>query len=294
MNSRTLTVLFADVSGRESLYQSQGNTEAHRLVSDFLQCIREIIELHDGVLLRTVGDALLASFSTTDSAYLASMAIQKAHQLGKLSVSVGFYHGDVVSDNGDVFGEAVNLAARVAAYAKGGEICTTKASVAQLSVQHQSNTQFFDTVEFRGINRPMSVFRVNCDTTLVEPVVAASAKTPSPSRNDFALDVFFQEQRYRIDTQNPVLTLGRAEENDITIDIECASRNHARIELAGGRFVIHDSSTNGTYLSRVGVFPELILREQAPLDNSGSVGLGFKPDTDTSNIIEFEISPVLA
>jgi len=139
MTSQTLTVLFADLAASARLYQTQGDVEAHQLVSDSLRCMHNVVDQQHGTLLRSVGDAVLASFQHADSAYLAAIDIQKAHQGLNLPVRVGFHHGKVIHDGGDVYGSAVNLAARVAAFCKADEICTTEDTIRQLTVKPRSH-----------------------------------------------------------------------------------------------------------------------------------------------------------
>lgn len=292
MNSQILTVLFADLAGSTHLYQTKGDVEAHQRVSDSLQCMRVAVERHRGTLLRTVGDAVLASFEQADAAYLASVDIQREHQALSLSVRVGFHHGPVIPDGGDVYGNAVNLAARVAAFAEANEICTTEDTVAQLSIRHRSYALFLDSVDFKGISTPMPVYRIQWTDDQAETAIVTSVSRTKRYQTNLVLDLMIGANRIRIDSDNPAVTFGRSVENDVIIDIESASRNHAKIEFVRGRFLIHDSSTNGTYLIRSGFSPEFIRRESASLDNFGSIGLGFIPDSETQHIIEFRCTTV--
>ena len=292
MSSRTLTVLFADLAGSTRLYQTIGDVEAHQRITDSLQCMRRVIERHQGVLLRTVGDAVLASFDYTDAAYLAAVDIQREHQSLSLSVRVGFHHGEVIPDAGDVYGNAVNLAARVASFAEADEICTTEDAVAQLSIRHRSNALFLDRVDFKGISIPMPVYRVQWSEDVAETAIISAADRTQRYQTNMVLDLLIGAKRLRVDGTNPVITFGRAWNNDVIIDTESASRNHAKIELARGRFLIHDSSTNGTYLVRGGFSPEFIRREATSLYNFGSIGLGFNPGVQSLHVIEFRVTTV--
>ena len=290
MTSQTLTVLFADLAGSTRLYQTQGDQEAHQRVTDSLACMRVAVERHGGTLLRTVGDAVLASFEQTDHAYLASVDIQQEHQLLSMSVRVGFHHGDVIPDAGDVYGNAVNIAARVASFAEADEICTTEEAVAQLSIRFRSQALFLDRVDFKGVNDPLPVYRIQwANDTAATAIIMAQSRTQRYQTN-MVLELLIGARRIRVGTQNPVVTFGRAHDNDVQIEAESASRNHARIEMVRGRFLIHDSSTNGTYLVRGGFSTEFLRRESASLDNFGSIGLGFSPAHDLQHVIEYRVT----
>ncbi|MFK7860716.1 MAG: adenylate/guanylate cyclase domain-containing protein [Granulosicoccus sp.] len=293
MSSQTLTVLFADLAGSTRLYQTEGDVEAHQRVSDSLQCMRKIVEHRGGTLLRTVGDAVLASFHQTDAAYLAAVDIQHAHKAMNLSVRVGFHYGNVIPDGGDVYGNAVNLAARVAAFAEADEICTTEDAVAQLSVRHRNAASFLDKVDFKGIESPMAVYRIQwTDDDSGHTMIVTGVSHTERYQTNLVLDLLIADKRIRIDKDNPLVTFGRSADNDVVIDIDPASRNHAKVEMARGRFMIHDHSTNGTYLVRGGYTPEFIRRESTSLDNFGSIGLGFNPDDSSEYVIEFRVTTV--
>ncbi|MFK8078872.1 MAG: adenylate/guanylate cyclase domain-containing protein [Granulosicoccus sp.] len=292
MTSQTLTILFADLAGSTRLYQTEGDVEAHQRVTDSLQCMRTIVENRQGTLLRTVGDAVLASFTETDAACLAAIDIQKAHQAMNMSVRVGFHHGDVIPDGGDVYGNAVNLAARVAAFAEADEICTTEDAVAQLSVKYRAKALYLDKVDFKGIASPMPVYRLQWDIDSSHTVIVTAVSHTERYQTNLVLDLLIGAQRIRVNTDNPVVTVGRAEDNDVVIDIDSASRKHAKIEMARGRFLINDHSTNGTFLVRGGFTPEFIRRESTSLDNFGSIGLGFNPDDSADQVIEFRVTTV--
>lgn len=292
MTIQTMTVLFADLAGSTRLYQTRGDVEAHQRVTDSLQCMREAVERHCGKLLRTVGDAVLASFELTDAAYQAAVDIQRKHLALNLSVRVGFHHGEVIPDAGDVYGNAVNLAARVAAFAEADEICTTEDAVAQLSIKHRSCAHYLDRVDFKGISAPMKVYRIQWTDDSAETAIVTAGSSTQRYQNNLVLDLLIGAKRIRIDTECPVVTIGRALDNDVIVDIESASRNHAKIELVRGRFLVQDASTNGTYLIRGGFLSEFIRRESASLENFGSIGLGFKPDANSHNVIKYRMNTV--
>lgn len=292
MTSKILTVLFADLAESSQLYQNQGDVEAHQQVSDSLRCTRHAVEHHDGTILRTVGDAVLASFDHTDLAYKAALEIQRAHQMLKMSVRVGFHHGNVILDGGDVYGSAVNLAARVAAFCKADEICTTEATIRQLSIKQRSKTEYLGRVDFKGINSPKPVYRIQWGNDDYETLIATAPSHTDRYQTNLVLDLIVGAERIRMDSNNPVVSFGRSTGNDVSVNIEPASRNHAKIEMAKGRFVIQDHSTNGTYIVRGGSNSKFIRRESAALENFGCIGLGFSPADDSQHIIEFDISAV--
>ncbi|MFK7893432.1 MAG: adenylate/guanylate cyclase domain-containing protein [Granulosicoccus sp.] len=278
MSSYHLTVLFADLVGSTHLYQLHGDASAYRKVSHSLQWMKTLIEKNDGRLLRTIGDSALASFMDTDAAYRAAVDIQRKHEEMELSVRIGFHVGEVIRKDGDVYGNAVNLAARVADIAKADEICVTEAAIGYLCAAHRSNSHFINKFNFKGVRQPVSVYRVswNHDSELTAIVASASGMTAVAAQQSLELRV--GSVKLSISSHNPTLTMGRAEENDLVVDGEHASRYHARIELTQGRYLLHDTSTNGTYISSGDGAPEFVLRETFTLAQNGVIGLGVSPD----------------
>jgi len=294
MTKKSLTVLFADLAESANLYQTQGDLEAHQHVSESLRCMRKVIDSQKGRLLRTVGDAVLASFKSSNSAFQAAIGIQREHKKLNLPVRVGFHHGSVIQDDGDVYGSAVNLAARVAAFCEANEICTTEDTIRRLSIDYQSKSEYLDRVDFKGISVPIPVYRVQWEIDNAHTAVAIAQSHTDRKKTNLALFLLIGVEQFRLDNNNPMITFGRANDNDVSLNIEPASRNHASIELANGRFIIKDHSTNGTYIVRGGQNSEFIRRESTALENFGRIGLGFSPDENPRQVIEFSVSNVVS
>ncbi len=290
MKSKLLAVLFADVSDSTMLYQTQGDISAHKSISESLHCMKSAIESHGGTLLRTVGDSALASFPESDAACEAAVDMQRGHAALSLSVRVGFHYGEVIPDSGDVYGNAVNLAARVAAFAEADEICTTEEAIVRLSLKHRTNTHYLDNVSFKGVSQPMPVYRVNWKADSAHTVIITGAPSHERYRNTGVLELSVDGQRMLVDQKCPLLNFGRSTENDVVIDSELASRYHASIELLRGRYVLHDSSTNGTYVMKNGTAPEFVRRESIALDQSGAIGLGFSPIDGSAHVITYRVN----
>jgi hypothetical protein len=282
-------VLFADLSDSTRLYQTQGDVRAHQQVSQSLQCMKSEIERHSGSLLRTVGDAALASFNSSDDACEAAIAIQRAHHNLGLTARVGFHFGEVIADSGDIYGNAVNVAARIAAFAEAKEICTSDSVIAKLSHRHRVNTRFLDRVRFKGVSTEVSVYRVNWQTDSAQTAIVSPDAVTQAIEHERSLELFIENRCVRVDAEHPLCTIGRASESDVVIESESASRNHASVELNRGRFVLNDFSTNGTYLINDEAGTTLIRRESVILDNQGSIGLGFDPNLETANAIKYKV-----
>ena len=119
MSDRLGTVLFADVSGSTSLYETAGDSAALEAISTCLGAARAATEAWGGRVVKTMGDEVMSIFPGPDAAANAAADIQvridalPALAGKKLGVRIGFHHGPVLQRDDDVFGDTVNLAARI-------------------------------------------------------------------------------------------------------------------------------------------------------------------------------------
>src|SRR4051812_15831756 len=120
LRSRFVAVLFADVSGSTKLYETQGDTIGHRTVRGCVEAMRRATEGEGGRVVKTIGDEVMAVFGKADAAARAAIAMHRVvEQLPevagtKLTLRIGFHGGPVLQKENDIFGDTVNLAARLA------------------------------------------------------------------------------------------------------------------------------------------------------------------------------------
>jgi class 3 adenylate cyclase/YHS domain-containing protein len=126
MDSTAATFLFADIAGFTALTEAHGDEEAATLVADFCDAVRG--ELPAGAAhVKTIGDAIMLRIP--DPGEAIQLGLKITHELmpghGAPAVRVGLHHGSAIEREGDYFGAAVNLAARVSGVATGGEVLLT-------------------------------------------------------------------------------------------------------------------------------------------------------------------------
>ena len=117
-----VTILFTDVEGSTALRTRLGDGPAHRLLRQAEDIVRGQLEAHDGVEVKGTGDGHMVWFASPRKAVACAVAIQRALEGHAVRIRMGLNTGEVTPDGGDLYGEAVNAAARVAAKAAGGEI----------------------------------------------------------------------------------------------------------------------------------------------------------------------------
>ncbi len=126
------TFLFADIAGYTALTEAHGDEEAATLVADFCAAVKSELPSIGGSHIKTIGDALLLRIPDPGDAIVLGLRI--THELmtghGSPAMRVGLHHGSAVERDGDYFGATVNLAARVAGLASGGEVLVTARTAA--------------------------------------------------------------------------------------------------------------------------------------------------------------------
>lgn len=287
-------ILFADVAGSTRLYEKLGDAEARHTVERCLKRVRLAVEGCHGRVVKTIGDAILAVFADTESCLQAACQMQQRvadlPRVGGMviAIRVGFHSGPVLEENADIFGDAVNVAARMADIAKAGQIIATASSIERLTPLARQAARELEAVPVKGKSEPVRVceviWRNEGDLTLMRPVAAAVKK---PARAELRLrhatcDVVLAGNW-------DVLILGRDKAADVVIADPLASRQHARIERRGDKIVLVEQSTNGTWLTFAGESERPLRREEITLERSGRISFGH-PWREDSETVEFSIT----
>lgn len=135
---RSLTLLFTDLKGSTQLYDKTGDIRAYTFVREHFKVLTEAVKRHNGALVKTMGDAIMASFNEpTDAAQAALEMMQGMDSLNAdlkaeghdTGLKVGLHEGPALAvtadERLDYFGQTVNVAARVQGQAEAGEIVLT-------------------------------------------------------------------------------------------------------------------------------------------------------------------------
>jgi len=171
------TFVFADIAGFTALTEAHGDEEAVALVEAFIDRVCGELPSIAGEHVKTIGDALMLRIPHPGDAILLGLDVsqQTLGSHGAVPVRVGLHHGPSVERNGDYFGAAVNLAARVAGVAAGGEVLVsgpTAALVPDLEgVVYESRGRH----QLRNVSEPLELFTVlrldaNTERLPIDPV----------------------------------------------------------------------------------------------------------------------------
>lgn len=123
----TLTLMFSDIEGSTRLNRELGDDAFARLLGRHDALVRELVGAHDGHVVKTQGDGFLAVFRDAHDGVACALELQEvlaepSHTGTVLALRMGLHTGAAVTGDGDVFGESVAFAARVAARADGGDV----------------------------------------------------------------------------------------------------------------------------------------------------------------------------
>ena len=159
------TILFTDVEGSTALTQRLGDAKARELLREHERIVREALKAHGGSEVKTMGDGFMASFSSATKALECAIAMQRAFSEHNesaeepIKVRVGLNAGEPIAEDDDLFGTAVNEAARITATADGGEILVSDV-VRQLA--KGKDFLFADRGEtsLKGFDEPVRLFEV--------------------------------------------------------------------------------------------------------------------------------------
>ena len=299
------TVLFADLRGSTSMYETLGNTDATAVVTQSVSLLARIIGHHGGRVVKTLGDGLMAMFPASAAAVAAADEMHEslerigapgdgalaAHsRLVPLRLQVGLAHGEVIEMSGDVFGDAVNVAARLIEHAGDNETLVTAVVLDGLDAATQLRFRSLDRMQLRGRVEPVHVHLMETTRRFGDTASTAFGDFAATLPEAEGIRLVWLDQNRVFAGTNLTLVLGRSPQATYIIDDTRVSRSHARIVWHGGTFLLTDLSYNGTYV-RFDHDPEIIglRRGNCTLHGSGIIGLGASPSEAASPCVRFEI-----
>jgi len=292
----TLAILFADIAKSTHLYETLGDKLAKSVIDQCIGVMAKVTMIHNGTVIKTIGDEIMCTFPTAQDAIEAGKDMHEALQDMTLSakpdmpppnIYVGIQYGPVIREEGDVFGDAVNVAARMVAMAKQRQIITTEQTVAALPPGHPYEVRCIDKTTVKGKSGEMDIFEVVWEQHDVTVMLDDSLDSTPKLR--FFLELTFGAQVVAVDETKPSASLGRQIHNDLVVNDNRVSRTHARIEYRKGKFFLIDQSTNGTFALIQGKKPVQLRRDETQLLGNGIIGLGREVTADSAAAVHYAI-----
>jgi hypothetical protein len=255
--------------------------------------MREETERQSGRVVKTIGDEAMSVFESPDAAADAASAMQERISNSmvvegrSIQIRTGFHFGPVIVEaDGDVYGDAVNTAARMAGQAKAGQILTTAGTVAQLSPVWQASTRQIDRAVVKGKRDEIDMMELIWQRENVTRMATSWTSSVGPRSNSRLL-LRYRDQEAEISESNPSVVMGRAEENDLVIKHTLISRMHAKVEYRKGNFVLVDQSINGTYVRTAEGEELFVRRDNYPIKGAGIIALGQRLPPESPDAISF-------
>ncbi len=283
-----LAVLFADISGSTRLYDTLGDQIARAKIEQCLTLLDGIARRHGGEVIKTIGDEIMCGFPSAAQAVEAAMAMQQTMVDGNggQRIRVGLHFGEVIRENGDIFGDAVNVAARMAGLAAADQIMTTRQTADSLPPALRASIRYLGLTTVKGKREDIqiceAIWKTDAELTMMPTTL------PGMTRGGRAASLTLNHagQQLTLTPQHPATVVGRDKTCAMVVDDPLASRHHARIELRNGKFILADQSTNGTYLNQDGktIF---LHREEIPLTGSGIFSLGHNSKPDAPEAVQY-------
>ena len=293
--TQPIAIVFADVSNSTRLFEERGDVEARRIIAAVLTALSEVVQRNGGTVIKTIGDEVMCTFPAAVDAIVAACGMQRrvtqdpTFLRDALGIRIGLHHGDALLESGDVYGDAVNTAARMAALAKRDQIVTTASTFRGSTSVGGMRARSLGRTRVRGKLLPIEIVDViwQEDTSSVTMVQRAIRVEDNTDRSQ-TLTLRFRGQVIELAPTSPPFAMGRDASNALVVDAEWVSRIHASIEYKNGHYMLADQSTNATYVQFADDEELRLHRDEVHLRKSGAVSLGQSISAGSANILYFQ------
>lgn len=290
-----LAILFADVVGSTNLYEVLGDIRARQTVARCIDAMKQATDRCNGSVIKTMGDEIMATFTTPDDAMNAARMMQVTIandsdlvvEGAPVAIRIGCHYGPVVVEDKDIFGSAVHTANRMTSQAKASQIITTRDTVEKLSPEWQNSSRQIDVTIVKGQSEQVALYEVLWQKEDVTKMVPTLDWNDSPNAQVGSVTLTCQGREAIVDKAHPGANLGRSDDNEVVVKGNLISRLHARVEFQRNRFVLIDQSTNGTFVLTSAGEELFVRRDSVTLTGEGIIGLGRQVEKDMPDAIYY-------
>ncbi|MEC7736275.1 MAG: adenylate/guanylate cyclase domain-containing protein, partial [Candidatus Neomarinimicrobiota bacterium] len=184
---RLAAIVFTDICGFTEL-MSRDETKAMALLEQQRALLKPIIRNFNGEWLKEIGDGVLIAFPSPVKAVTCSLEIQRilAHN-SELTIRIGIHIGDVIQKDGDVFGDAVNIASRLEPLAEPGGICVSERVHEDIENKPDISTSFQEEQLLKGVEKPIKVYSIFTQMGTAPERAEKPAETKSKIKPNYGL-----------------------------------------------------------------------------------------------------------
>jgi class 3 adenylate cyclase len=250
-------ILVVAIAGREALCGKIGTEETQRAVDRCLSRAIRAAEALGGRLVETRWSEIVAEFSDADTALQSAIEMQnRVTELPpvsglRLTLQIGLSYGTANEQAASPFGPIVEMADNLAKLAEPGQIVACIRAQTALSDDLKNRFDVY-CLEWKTAKSTLQDALPNASGP--DGTTAGGVDRPAG-----ILILKFNGQIYRLDDNNPVIRIGRLEDNHVILKGNHASRHHANIRRRGKQVIFTDTSTNGTFVSFKNAPPHLLL-----------------------------------
>lgn len=272
-----LTILFADICRSTTLFDQLGDETALDLVVQALQLAGEIAKQENGTVIGTIGDEVMCTFNQPEAALAAASRIHGAVQQNPsmqqhhLAMRIGINTGTVLSLSNSVYGDTVNIAARLSQQAKANQSLVSSSTAVNVGEGLRGQLRLVGQLTLQGKAGPLEVHELLGEHS--EEEITEVADNRKVVTRAFLMEARYLTRQMRFDPMLVRFVFGRSMDCDQVIDHPTISREHAEFLYRNGQFVLRDFSTNGSFLVQ-GTKTERLHRSSAELKGKGQIYLG--------------------
>lgn len=284
-------ILFADISGSTSLYEKFGDATAQSQIGARLEKISAAVVTAGGWVIKSIGDELMCAFHDPLAAVQVSRAVHELMEseagMGgiRLTTRIGIHYGPAISKDNDLFGDAVNVAARVTALTKAQQTLTTEQTIDALKPEQRTQTRMLDRRQVKGKDEFLVLHEVLWQQENLTEL--HSNRTYGASAAAQCLVLTYQDNSRIVTPGSGSFVIGRDTGCHLQLATTMASRQHGKIEHRMGKFIFVDHSANGTYVRMPDISSLFLHREEVPLFGTGALSCGEKMRDDNPHLIHF-------
>jgi len=292
---QNFAVMFADIAGSTRIYERLGDQTANQMISGAIKLATDLIKQNKGIVVKNIGDEVMCRFSNADNAVKCACEIHEMMEVQPIQHGIGLvfriginWGPAILQKDGDIFGDAVNLASRMACMAKARQIITTEFIKQRLtSLELLPKCREIDCTHVKGKVDAISIIEVMWEPNDVTRMSTIISDNVALTDNDNPLCIYYQHKKQELTPGAQTYTFGRDISCDQMISSSLASRVHAKIECRRGKFILIDESTNGTYLQMQNNKPIFLRREEVVLQGTGMISFGEELNINSDFLLRF-------
>jgi len=270
----TRTILFADIVGSTRIYARLGDAAAYAWLSRVLGTLDAGAQRHGGTVVKHMGDAVLAVFAAPDAALAASSTLHAAAADAEIALRIGVQAGPVtLATDGDIHGDAVNVAARLHDLAAPHETLVGDGVSTRLPEPARARLRHMDDRVLAGRGTALGIYQC-LEPGMAHGVTSLADRPVKPRRGPPAWRLAHGSATWPVPVEPAQLMVGRSRDCDVVVAAPFASRQHVALAATDRGVAVADMSTNGTYLCEAGGRERFLHRERVVLAGVATLGLG--------------------